>query len=363
MQIKILTGADEYLINLEKDILNAKKRVYIQTMSFEGDAIGKKIFSLLKASKAKDKRICIDSYSKVVINDRFIHSPFSLFNKALRKEVKETRKIIKNFPEIGVAVKYTNPLGFLFFNYPKRNHKKMVVIDDDISYTGGYNLCEHNFAWRDMSIRINSKKINTYLQEDFLSTWQNINKTIVKNEEQITLITSSGRQSKEAFDVLFAEFRKAKHKITIFSPYITNPFLKEIMKIRPKGVTVQIVSPLANNKPLLGNYLIHKRKKMDFELHLYSGNMSHLKAVLIDDTALIAGTSNFDFVSYYLEQEIFTIIRDKKTINKFRKEILDEDLNSSELQTETKNKFAVIIFKIFIDCAIGFCRLHSKIFK
>lgn len=54
-------------------------------------------------------------------------------------------------------MRYPNPLGFLLWNYPPRNHKKIVVIDNTV-YVGGLNFSDHNFSWHDMMVRFHSKK-------------------------------------------------------------------------------------------------------------------------------------------------------------------------------------------------------------
>ncbi len=57
--------------------------------------------------------------------------------------------------------------------------------------------------------------------------------------------------------------------------------------------------------------------------------MSHLKAMLIDDTYLIAGSSNFDYLSYRLYQEIVGIFTDARVIKEFRERVMLPDLANS----------------------------------
>jgi len=71
------------------------------------------------------------------------------------------------------------------------------------------------------------------------------------------------------------------------------------------------------------------RPRSNIDLRLYQRGMTHLKAMLIDDQYLIAGSSNFDYLSYRLYQEIVAIITDAETIADFRERVLLPDLANS----------------------------------
>ena len=57
--------------------------------------------------------------------------------------------------------------------------------------------------------------------------------------------------------------------------------------------------------------------------------MSHLKAMLIDDEILVMGSSNFDWFSYRLNDEILAVIRDEDLISEFKKRVLSPDIRNS----------------------------------
>lgn len=52
-----------------------------------------------------------------------------------------------------------------------KNHKKLIVIDDRLTYIGGINFSEHNFAWHDLMIRFDDRAIAKFFTTDFLDTW------------------------------------------------------------------------------------------------------------------------------------------------------------------------------------------------
>ncbi len=61
-------------------------------------------------------------------------------------------------------------------------------------------------------------------------------------------------------------------------------------------------------------------------VRLYDGRMSHIKAMLVDGEALVVGSSNFDYLSFYTNQEVLAIVRDPEVIAQYQRDVLDPDL-------------------------------------
>ena len=330
MNIEVLVGAKEFWGSLESDIARAKQQVYIQTMTFEGDSVGKKLSASLLQSKALDRRLLIDDYSNYVINDTFIYQPSTLFNKPLLNEIKETTNTIEELKESDVQVKFANPINFCFSRYPSRNHKKLMIIDQNICYIGGINFSEHNFQWKDMMLRYESSELASALREDFMRTWKGENSSLKKTIEDCDLFLCDGRRSSSIYEELYDLIATAKDSIYVHSPYVTFPLMEHLKKAASAGVSVTFLTPENNNKPLLKHYLFHETSHSNFNLRLLPGINSHLKALLIDDACLVSGSSNFDFVSYYCEQEIIITTRDSKAIGTFKDRVLTPDLARSK---------------------------------
>jgi len=78
-------------------------------------------------------------------------------------------------------------------------------------------------------------------------------------------------------------------------------------------VTVKIVTPEQNNWRGFANYARLESARSGIDLRLFQGGMSHLKAMLIDGEYLIAGSSNFDYLSYRIHQELLAIITNPRS--------------------------------------------------
>jgi cardiolipin synthase A/B len=325
MPTELLVNFNEFWTRLRADIANAKHSVFIQTFALEGDAIGKQLSEVLLASPAKDKRILADSFTRIVLSDRLRYAPSNLFDPELKQEARETQLMRGQLQSAGVAIKFTNPYGMSPRKLLSRNHKKLIVIDDRAAYIGGINFSEHNAAWHDMMCRIDDFDGVSFLKKDFLSSWEGHDRFAQTSPESLELLTLDGRENRRAFDRVLKLIDGARHTIFVESPYITFPFYERLRAAAARGVAVQIVTPEQNNWRLFRNYARLESARSGIDLRLYRG-MSHLKAMLIDDEYLIAGSSNFDYLSYRLYQEIIAIFTERRLINDFRERVMLPDL-------------------------------------
>ncbi|MCC5924946.1 MAG: phosphatidylserine/phosphatidylglycerophosphate/cardiolipin synthase family protein [Bacteroidetes bacterium] len=367
----ILIGARSFMNDFASAAARASKRIYVQAMTFEGDTAGEELVALLCKAQGVERKICIDDYSNVVVNDTFIASPRWLRDPDFRREVQQGKKLVEMSRESGVGVAYTNPAGPLLLRYPFRNHKKLVICDNTV-YIGGINFSEHNFAWHDMMIRLDDPTLADLLAEDFLHNFSG-QKTCRRSAWSSGEVYLLNRNKDALWDDLLQHFRSAQKNITIVSPYVSWPLLEVLQDCAGQppesdanakdradqpgseglpayrqgsaNVTahnsdsggtlprIRIITPEVNNKSLFRKNLMHECAKGYFELYLYKGGMSHLKAALIDDETLIAGSSNYDFASYFFEEEVMVTIRDTKVINAFQLTILQPMFANAELVT------------------------------
>src|SRR5207244_11161110 len=90
MTSELLVNFKEFWSRLSEEISAASDSVFIQTFALEGDSVGLQLSEVLQASPAADKRILADSFTRIVLSDRFRYSPANLFDRSLRAEARET---------------------------------------------------------------------------------------------------------------------------------------------------------------------------------------------------------------------------------------------------------------------------------
>lgn len=331
VNIELLVDSASFWARLQADIAAARNRVYVQTLSFEGDSVGRTLAEAMIASPAADKRIVVDHYTRFVLSDKFLYSPRNLFDADLRRENKATSAMIADLNTRGVAVRFVNPVGPALCRFAYRNHKKIIVVDDRISYIGGVNFSDHNFHWHDMMLRIDRKEATAFLAGDFLTSWEGRHFGGSADFEDMRLISLDGRHNADAFRPVFELIDGATESIYVQSPYLSFPFCDHLHEARRRGVAVTVVTPETNNKKAVEGYIRWEAARCNFDLWLYPDRLTHLKAMLIDGKYLIAGSSNFDYFSYHFEQETMAIITDPDFIDVFVSRVVEPDRAVSRL--------------------------------
>jgi len=337
MNSKILVDSDNFWYSLNDDIQLSQDYIYLQTLSFEGDSVGFKLCDSLFSSSASDKKILVDPYIKVMLSDKFVYSPKNRLDAEFREEIKATSQMISNLNNNGIPIKFTGSSGSIFRKILHHDHKKLIVIDDRITYLGGINFCDHNFLWHDMMLRIEDSEITKFLKNDFLASWNGESICAHESFHDLTLHILNGRSNENGFKSIINLIEQAQKSIYVISPYITFPFSQKLKEVSNNGIEVVLITPESNNKKFIKNYILWEFANTNVKLKLYQKNMSHLKAMIIDDEFLIVGSSNFDLISYRIQKEIVAVITDKTVISEFIEKVLQKDLdNSTSLETNGK---------------------------
>jgi len=343
---RLLIDADEFKADVAATILVAKQRVWVQAMTFECDAAGTWLIDQMQQSSAKDKVLCIDAYSLMNVNDGWAFGLRYWLSPDYRKEVNATRAFLKEGTTDGIKRHITNPLGFGLHRFPARNHKKLLIVDD-VAYIGGLNFSDHNFAWHDMMVRIDQPELVNQLAIDFQCTLEGTNQSHRTEVGSDRLYFLDGSNSRAIYEQLFHEIEGAEASVQIVSPYVSDPLLDRLGRLSAE-VRVEVITPATNNKSIMKHYLLAKTRYKNWGIYQYAGGMSHTKAILIDDKKLIVGSSNFDFVSYHLEQEVVWVTEDRTLIDEFKRRTWAADLLLSEKERDRRGGHLGAIFIIFV---------------
>lgn len=329
MRIELTVDSEEFWPRLREDIREASESVLIQTLSMEGDAAGLALASELLGSGAADRRLLIDSYTRYMLSDRFVYGPAGWRDATLRREAERTREMVEQLRDGGVGVHFTNPAGLLLQRFAARDHKKLALIDGRVAYLGGINFSDHNFAWHDMMFRFEDPELSRFLSDDFNATWAGRNQDLNASFGPVEVHLLNGRASEDSFGTLFRAIDAAEDEIHVHSPYLSFPFVDRLAEARRRGVRIHVLTPERNNYPTLKHYLLWKATEAGFTVWLYPHRMMHLKAMLIDESLLLVGSANFDWLSFACCQEVVALIRDPDAIHQFRCRVLEPDLRIS----------------------------------
>jgi cardiolipin synthase A/B len=233
------------------------------------------------------------------------------------------------------VVHWTNPVGVLLLRFVGRNHKKLVLVDDRIAYVGGFNLCDHNLSWHDVMLRVEDERLGAFLRDDVRATLRGENLAHRGDFGGIEILMLDGIGNLRLCEPVLELIRGARESIVVQSPYVTSPFYQYLAQAVSRGVSVTVIAPEQNNKPRLKDYIQRAAGEAGIALRLYTSRMSHLKAMIVDDTALVVGSSNFDYFSFEVQQKAVAIVRDPLVVREYHDTALAADLARCVAPTRT----------------------------
>ncbi len=248
-----------------------------------------------------------------------------------------SRKLIKRFRDAGVEILPFMPVRFgrlARLNY--RNHRKILVVDGEIGFTGGINVDDKYILdndvlghWSDTHIKIEGVSVN-FLHFVFLSDWlfvsgQNLIKPSMFKVTDLVgdiplQIVSSGPDAdypnilQQYLYILY----QAKKYVYIVNPYLV-PDANLSMAIKTaalSGIDVRIIVPNNSESPIL-RYTIRsffsRFLRAGVKIYLFQEGFVHSKIVLSDDAICSIGTANLDIRSFEQNFEVNAIIYDEET--------------------------------------------------
>ena len=325
MKIELLLGSDAFWSRLQHDLAAARRTAWIQTFTFEGDGAGTRLAEAIELAAAKDRRLLVDAYSRLYHSDRMLIGPARL-SSSLRDEVRRTHEHVRRMRVSGAGVRFGNPLGPGPTRLLRRSHKKVALFDDSVVYLGGINFSDHNFAWHDMMLRIESGELAAIVRSDFASSWRGEPLAYDAEVDGLRLVSLSGRRNRSGFRPVLDAIGRARHTIDVVSAYVSYPFTSELAAAASRGVRVRVLTPGRNNKSNLARHIIERGHRHGFEVLKYAGGMSHMKAMLVDSETLVVGSSNFDFMSLHILEEHLVITRRSDVVDAFRTRVLEPEV-------------------------------------
>lgn len=322
MDVRLLVDAPEFWDSLQADLARARRRALVQTFTFEGDRVGAALGRALRRCAAPDRRLLVDGYSLLYHSDRLIPGP-SWLDRVLRREVFHTHAWVRRLKDDGVGVRFGNPVGPSPLHLVRRNHKKLLVVDD-VVYVGGINFSEHNFDWHDMMLRVSCPETADCLTGDFDASWEGRPASMDRALGHLRVLSLNGRGNPRGFAPVLAALEGARRTVDVQSAYLSHPFTHHLARAAARGVRVRILTPAHNNKGNLARHILESGRRHGLEVWRHDG-MSHLKAMVVDEELLVAGSSNFDFMSYHILEELVVLTRDPATVAAYRERVWEPD--------------------------------------
>jgi cardiolipin synthase len=353
MEYMVLDDPLKFYNVMLNDIAQARNFIYLETYKFANDHMGIKFRDALtrKANEGVKVKLLIDSWGRGPVTDTFFERLISYGG-----EVKFFEKIKLNTD--------------IFTRGHRRDHRKIIVIDDEISYIGSMNITGYNLNWRELALRIKGE-LSIQFRKVFLQNYETINPYLIPNKLAFTRTVKMDdweivrdvpsiplqRMKKKYLQLI----RKAQSSIVIETPYFLPGFLlrKALMDAAKRGVNVSVIMPKHSDVrmiDILRNRYLGMFSKNNVNLLFFIPNNLHAKLMVIDKKVFSISSANFDYRSFRYQYEIALIGKEPEVLRQLH-EHLRGTLSNSETFDYKKWADRPLIEKIFEAILIPFRHL------
>ncbi|HEY6987658.1 MAG TPA: phospholipase D-like domain-containing protein [Bryobacteraceae bacterium] len=263
--------------------------------------------------------------------------------------------------DAGGQVQWYHPLRIRYIpEFNNRTHRELLIVDGSVAFLGGAGIADWWIRdgvkakrWRDMMVRVDGPSAAA-LQAVFAQNWLRVSGEILTGKDYFaesrdgqgapTLVVGStpaagSTQARILYQLLITSARKC---IYISTPYFLPSGSARraiIQAARERNVEVKVITPgdnsdqrltRASSRNLYGSLLKHGVK-----IYEYLPSMNHTKALMVDDLWTVAGSTNFDYRSFSINDEVNLAVMDAALARRVGQDF-ERDLSQSKEITYTE---------------------------
>ncbi len=270
-----------------------------------------------------------------------------------------------NYPQklatMGIQCKVFSPFRiFVSTHYNNRDHRKIMVIDGKVAFTGGINILDRYINreevfghWKDTGILVRGEGASEFTRI-FLQMWNYREKDSVylpylnhaeEKAEGYVIPFGDGphRNQRLGKMVYLSILNQAKDYVYIMTPYLIldNEMVTAMTFAAARGVDVRIILPHIPDKKyafLLAKSHYTQLLEAGVRIYEYTPGFVHAKVFLSDDLKGVVGTINLDYRSLYLHYECAAFLYGVTAIDQMKNDFIATFQSSQEITLQTARK-------------------------
>lgn len=315
--VDLLSGGGATFDAIFRAVEAAHDHVHLEYYIFEPDRIGTRLRDLL-AARARDGvtvRLLIDALGSKRVGRRFL------------APLREAGAQVAFFHDSRIG-RRLRPVT----NY--RTHRKIVVCDGQVGFTGGVNITDEEDprtrpdAYHDVHLRIEGPAVR-WLQTTFIEDWAYATGERVREPDGgrlrylpplaaggigVQIVTSGPDTPLEAIHRMHVEaIHSASRRAWLTTPYFvpSEPALMALTNAALRGVDVRLMVPRRSDSLIVSaaaRSYFDELMAAGVKIWEYKARMLHSKTLVVDDHCAMVGTANFDNRSFRLNFEVMAVV-------------------------------------------------------
>jgi cardiolipin synthase len=349
-KLRLLYDGPQTMTAMRQAISQAKTSVHLETYIFDQDPLGIAFADLLIAKSKENVKV------------RVIYDSIGTINTA--------QTFFERMREAGIellAYHPINPIRSLLadeaWDPNHRDHRKILVVDGVIAFTGGVNISDtysnsslfrskrrrssskQALGWRDTHLQVEGPAVNA-IQSTFLDTWREsdfpisiqqqsdlLPKIALQGPQSVHILASDPHTNQDIYLAYLNAIGNARHRIHITCAYFVpdQAILQQLIRAASRGVEVKLILPGVNENDLVSHASqSYFTEMLERGIHLYQmrETILHAKTAVIDGAWSTVGSANIDTRSFRYNKEINVIVIDAD-FGKEMEQAFEEDLSQS----------------------------------
>ena len=332
-KIEIFSKGEDIFQSMFDAIRNATNHIHIEFFIFEDDKLSNELRELLikKSREGVRVRMIHDYVGSINLSSRYLHS------------LRYAGVYVRPFLPLRLRLRRSK------INY--RNHRKLVVVDGKIGFTGGINIADRYLygsklgEWRDTVMRIEGAGVHG-IQKLFLADWYFVERKLItagkyfpepeRYDENLVQLVSSGPDTdwQSIMQGIAAAIMAAEKYVYIHTPYfMPNELMSGCIQMAAlSGTEVRLMIPEKSDAPLSdlsSSSYLGDMMEAGVRVFIYKKGFLHSKAIVLDDFVSIIGSTNMDDRSFDQNFEANAFVYDTETALQL-KQLFINDLNMCE---------------------------------
>lgn len=306
---------DQLIVDIQQSRVSCYLEFYIWQDGGRADLVAEALIQA--AARGVDCRILLDSVGSA-----------GFFDTGWPKRLHDTGvRIVEVLP--------VKPWRMPLHRQDLRMHRKLVVIDERIAYTGSMNLVDPELfkqssgvgQWIDVMVRVIGPVVSVmwslFVRDWEMETGERLLDSrryepefLPENGHNVQLIPSGPFVGGDCIQqILLQAIYQAEHSLVLTSPYFVpdDPLVAALQSAAARGVAVQLIIPERNDSRMVSfacNAFLEELLAAGVEIYRFRKGLLHTKSVLVDDQIALIGTVNLDRRSLWLNFEATLLVDD-----------------------------------------------------
>ncbi len=349
-------------------ILAARSSVLVEMYIFRQDALGSRLLEAMRsaARRGVDVRIVVDGFGSPAWSTGFLRSlaQEKIAARVYHPILRLPGSRFSGLRVLGGARQQSVLSRLLVFasRLNKRNHRKIIVVDQLTAFVGSCNVTDLHKRWRETAVRVSGAEVSelcssfeviwrrsSYLDGSFPGLLRGRKLLSGLRNSSLVRVNCTRRLRRRHNAEIVARIENAVDRVWVTTAYFvpSTSIVTALVNASKKGCDVRLLLPGKNDISLVScvsRMFYFGLMRYGVKIYEYQPEMLHAKTLLIDRWACV-GTTNLNHRSFYHDLEVDISLTGQESLTVLARQF-SRDLATSYRVTSERLRSRSLIEKL-----------------